>query len=447
MRPTVPARTRVLIMGAAGRDFHNFNTVFRDRPEYEVVAFTATQIPDIAGRLYPAPLAGPLYPDGIPIVEEWDLPRLIREEAIDEVVFSYSDVSHEHVMHVASRVQALGAGFRLLPPHLTMLKSRKPVISVTAVRTGCGKSPVARHLAALLDAAGLVPGIIRHPMAYGDLAAQAVQRFASLADLTAQHCTIEEMEEYEPHLLAGHRVYAGVDYGRVLALAEAEADVILWDGGNNDLPLIVPDLDLCLVDPHRAGHETGYFPGEANLLRAQVVIITKADSASPAQLDTVRANIRRENPHAVVIESAMPLTADAPQHVRGKRVLVVEDGPTLTHGGMAYGAGVLAARQLGATLVDPRPFAVGSLRHAFAQYPHLGPVLPALGYSPRQIQELAQTLSAAECDAVVIATPVDLSRLMDIPQPVCRVRYEYADRGEPTLAEAVNHWIRSLNGQ
>lgn len=439
------ARTRVLIMGAGGRDFHNFNTVFRDRPQYEVVAFTATQIPDIAGRVYPAALAGSLYPDGIPIVDEADLPRLLKEQAIDEVVFSYSDVSHEHVMHVASRVQALGAAFRLLAPRQTMLRSTKPVISITAVRTGCGKSPVARHVAALLDEAGLRPGIVRHPMAYGDLVAQAAQRFASLADLANQHCTIEEREEYEPHLAAGHRIYAGVDYARVLALAEAEADVIIWDGGNNDLPLIAPDLDIVLVDPHRAGHERSHFPGEANLLRAQVVVITKTDTAGSGQLEAVRAGIRRANPAAIVIESAMPITADAPETVRGRRVLVVEDGPTLTHGGMAYGAGTLAARSLGAReLVDPRPHAVGSIRTAFAQYPHLGAVLPALGYSAHQIAELEQTIAATPCEVVLIATPVDLARILRVDRPVCRVRYEYADRGQPTLGGVVREWLADV---
>ncbi|MEO1766175.1 cyclic 2,3-diphosphoglycerate synthase [Thiobacter aerophilum] len=438
-------RTRVLIMGAGGRDFHNFNTVFRDHPQYEVVAFTATQIPDLAGRVYPAALAGSLYPDGIAIVDEVELPRLIREAAIDEVVFSYSDVSHEHVMHVAARVQALGAGFRLLAPRQTMLCSSKPVISITAVRTGCGKSPVARHVAALLDAAGLRPGIVRHPMAYGDLVVQAAQRFAKLADLSRQHCTIEEMEEYEPHLAAGHGIYAGVDYTRVLALAEAEADVIVWDGGNNDLPLITPDLDIVLVDPHRAGHERSHFPGEANLLRAQVVVITKTDTAQSEQLEAVRASIRRNNPAAIVIESAMPISADAPQHVRGQRVLVVEDGPTLTHGGMAYGAGTLAARRLGAAeLVDARPYAVGSIRTAFAQYPHLGPVLPALGYGMQQIEELEATIAATDCDSVLIATPVDLTRIMRISRPVCRVRYEYADRGQPTLGDVIRQWLADL---
>lgn len=432
-------------MGAAGRDFHNFNTAFRDDPGVEVVAFTAAQIPNIAGRVYPPPLAGTLYPQGIPIRAEDDLAQLIRGQHIDEVVFSYSDVSHDQVMHTASRVLALGAGFRLIAPAVTMLRSHKPVISITAVRTGCGKSPVARHVATLLDQAGLRPGIIRHPMAYGDLVAQTAQRFATLDDLARQHCTVEEMEEYEPHLRAGHIVYAGVDYARVLALAEAEADVILWDGGNNDLPLIAPDLDIVLVDPHRAGHERSYFPGEANLLRAQVVVIAKADSAEPHQLAAVWSGIRQDNPFATVLESAMPITADRPERVTGKRVLVIEDGPTLTHGGMAYGAGVLAARTLGAAeLVDPRPYAVGSIRTAFERYPHIGPLLPALGYGDTQISELAETIRRTPCDAVLIATPVDLRRVMAIGQPVCRVGYEYADRGEPTLTELIKAWIDGI---
>ena len=442
---THATRSRVLIMGAAGRDFHNFNTVFRDDARYEVVAFTAAQIPNIAGRAYPPELAGMLYPQGIPILAEDDLARLLRELRVDDVVFAYSDVSHYHVMHTASRVLAEGAGFRLLAPAATMLRSNKPVVSITAVRTGCGKSPVARHVAARLDAAGLRPGIIRHPMAYGDLVAQSAQRFATLDDLTRQHCTIEEMEEYEPHIRAGHTVYAGVDYARVLAQAEAETDVILWDGGNNDLPLIAPDLDIVLVDPHRAGHEHSYFPGEANLMRAQVIVIAKADSAEPHQIAAVWSGIRQSNPFATVLESAMPVTADRPELVTNKRVLVIEDGPTLTHGGMAYGAGSLAAKQLGAReLVDPRPYAVGSIRAAFERYPHIGPLLPALGYGEQQIRELAETIRRTPCDAVLIATPVDLRRIIAIEQPVCRVGYEYADRGEPTLTELVTAWIGSI---
>lgn len=432
-------------MGAAGRDFHNFNTVFRDDPNYEVVTFTAAQIPNIAGRRYPPALAGALYPQGIPIVAEDDLAHLIRTLDIDEVVFSYSDVSHEQVMHTASQVLAAGAGFRLPSPRDTMLKSSRPVIAITAVRTGCGKSPVARRVAALLDAAGLRPGIVRHPMAYGDLVAQTAQRFATLDDLAREHCTIEEMEEYEPHIRAGHAVYAGVDYAQVLALAEAEADVIVWDGGNNDLPLIAPDLDIVLVDPHRAGHERSYFPGEANLLRAQVAVIAKADSAQPHQIAAVWSGIRQINPFATVIESAMPVTADRPELIAGKNVLVIEDGPTLTHGGMAYGAGALAAKKLGAaTLVDPRPHAVGSIRAAFDHYPHIGPLLPALGYGEQQVEELAETIRRTPCDAVLIATPVDLRRVIAITQPVCRVSYEYADRGEPALAEIINAWIADL---
>jgi predicted GTPase len=436
---------RVVIMGAAGRDFHNFNTVFRDDPSHQVVAFTAAQIPNITGRNYPRELAGRLYPEGIPILDEQDLDALLRDRQVDEVVFSYSDVSHAHVMHTASRVLALGASFRLLGGRETMLKSAKPVVSITAVRTGCGKSPVARHVAALLDAAGLRVGVVRHPMAYGDLVAQTAQRFATLDDLAREHCSIEEMEEYEPHIRNGHTVYAGVDYQRVLARAEAEADVIIWDGGNNDLPLVAPDFDIVLVDPHRAGHERTYFPGETNLLRAQVIIIAKAETAERGQIEAVRASSHKLNPGAKVIESAMPATVDRPELITGKRVLVVEDGPTLTHGGMAYGAGTLVARRLNAReLIDPRPFAVGSIGEAFARYPHIGPLLPALGYGEHQMTELAETIARSGCDTVVIATPVDLRRVIAIDKPTCRVSYEYADRGQPTLAEALAPWITQI---
>lgn len=442
--PTHSRRTRVLIMGAGGRDFHNFNTVFRDRPDYEVIAFTAAQIPNIAGRRYPPELAGELYPEGIAIVEESRVTELIRAHEVDEVVFSYSDVAHETVMHAASLVLAFGASFRLLGSRATELSATRPVISITAVRTGCGKSPVARHIARLLDRRGFKPGIIRHPMAYGDLAAQAVQRFASLADLSRQHCTIEEMEEYEPHIAAGHVVYAGVDYARVLALAEAEADILVWDGGNNDLPLLRPDLDLVLVDPHRPGDESRYHPGEANLLRAQVVIIPKSDSASPAAVSAVRAAVARANPHATLVSAAMPIEVDTPETVRGRRVLVIEDGPTLTHGGMAFGAGLLAARRLEATPVDPRPWAVGSIRTAFERHPHIGPVLPALGYGETQQAELAATIAACPVEAVLIATPVDLRRILALSKPAARVRYEYADLGSPTLAEVLDAWLTRI---
>lgn len=431
-------RTRVLIMGAAGRDFHNFNVVLRDNPHYEVLAFTAAQIPNIADRRYPPALAGAQYPRGIPIVAEDQLEALIVREHVDQVLFAYSDVAHEQVMHIASRVLAQGADFRVLGGRATQLRSRLPVVSITAVRTGCGKSPAARRVAAILHQAGLRVGIVRHPMAYGDLAAQTAQRFATLDDLAREHCTLEEREEYEPHIRAGHVVFAGVDYAQVLALAERDADVLIWDGGNNDLPLLVPDIDIVLVDPHRVGHEHAYFPGEANLLRAQVIVIPKTDSADPAQLARLRASVRAANPGATVIEAAMPMAADRPELVRDARVLVVEDGPTLTHGGMAYGAGTLLARQLGArALVDPRPYAVGSMRDAFARYPHIGPVLPALGYGAAQIAELEATIRAVPCDAVLVASPIDLRRVMTIAQPVCRASYELRETTQPDLAQVM----------
>ena len=434
-------RRRIVIMGAAGRDFHDFNVVFRDDPRCQVVAFTAAQIPGIAGRLYPPALAGPLYPDGIPIVPESELDVLLRREQVHEVVLAYSDLSHEDVMHRASIAGAAGADFRLLGPHATMLHASRPVVSVCAVRTGAGKGPVARHVANLLGAEGLRVAVIRHPMPYGDLAAQAAQRFARLADLEGAHCTIEEREEYEPHLAAGRIVYAGVDCARVLHLAESESDVILWEGGNNDLPFVAPDLEIVLVDPHRAGHERRYHPGETNLLRAHVIVVTKCDTADPREIAAVRASVLDANPSAVVVESAMPPVADRPELVRGKRVLVVEDGPTLTHGGMAYGAGTLVARALGAAeLVDPRPFAVGSIRAALVANPHVGPVLPALGYGDRQLDELAETIGRTPCDTVVVASPVNLARLVVLTRPVCRVTYEYADLGEPTLAQCLRRF-------
>jgi predicted GTPase len=428
----------VLIMGAAGRDFHNFNVVFRDNPRYRVLAFTAAQIPNIEGRYYPPALAGDLYPNGIPIHPEDELETLVDTLKIDQVVFAYSDLSHEAVMHKASRVLARGADFRLLGPHATMLQAGKPVVSVCAVRTGCGKSPAARKIAALLRGEGLRVAVVRHPMPYGDLAKQAVQRFAGLEDLRAADCTIEEMEEYEPHLVSGDLVYAGVDYERILRRAEAEADVLLWDGGNNDWPFYRPDLEIVLIDPHRAGHERTYFPGEVNLLRADVLVITKLDSAGPAQVENLRANIRRANPRAVVVESTMPLSVQEPERITGRQVLVVEDGPTLTHGGMAFGAGVLAARQYGAKeLVDPRPYAVGSLRETFEAYPHIGRLLPAMGYGSRQIRELEETIRKVPCDLVLIATPVDLRRIIAIRQPTCRVTYELEELGHPTLREVL----------
>jgi predicted GTPase len=419
---------KVVIMGAAGRDFHNFNVFFRDNPGYKVVAFTAAQIPNIAGRTYPPGLAGKEYPDGIPIVSENDLEAVIAAHAVDQVIFAYSDLSHEAVMHRASRALAAGADFRFLGPRSTMLRSCKPVISVCAVRTGAGKSPLARKIAAWLRELSLRVAVIRHPMPYGDLAEQAVQRFATLNDIEQAHCTIEEREEYEPHVREGDLVFAGVDYERILRRAESEADAVLWDGGNNDIPFFESDLEIVLVDPHRAGHERRYFPGEVNLLRADVIVITKTDTADPAEVEAVRRTIAAANPGARVVESTMPLALDDASAVRGKRVLVIEDGPTVTHGGMAYGAGVLAAKKFGAAaLVDPRPAAVGSLQETFRANRHLDCLLPAMGYGPEQIHDLEQTINGVDCDLVLIATPVDLRRLITIKKPTCRVQYEFEE--------------------
>ncbi len=427
-------KTKVLIMGAAGRDFHDFNTHFRDRDEYEVVAFTATQIPDIEGRSYPGELAGELYPEGIPIRGEEELEDLIEEAAIDEVVFSYSDVSHEYVMHRASRVLAAGAGFRFISPDVTMLRSSKPVVAVTAVRTGVGKSQTTRRIADVLTGMGKKVVIVRHPMPYGNLAEQAVQRFAEYDDLERHECTIEEREEYEPHLDRGLIVYAGVDYEAILRSAEKEADVVLWDGGNNDLPFYRPDVHITLVDPHRPGHEMRYHPGEANLRRSDVLIINKIETAPPEGVQRVRESIARANPDAVVIDAASPVFVEEFDRIRGARVLVVEDGPTLTHGEMEYGAGVIAAQKYGAAeIVDPRPFVVGSIGDTFEKYPDIGAVLPAMGYSTAQVADLQSTINAADVDLVVIATPIDLRRLIEIDKPAVRVRYELQEIGEPTL--------------
>jgi len=422
--------TNVVIMGAAGRDFHNFNVVFRHNPTYQVVAFTAAQIPNIAGRTYPPELSGGRYPNGIPILPESDLETIIAERDVHQVVFAYSDVSHEYVMHNASRVLAAGADFRLLGLRATMLRSSKPVVSVCAVRTGAGKSPVARKIAEWLRTSGRRVAVIRHPMPYGDLTRQAVQRFAAIDDLDQADCTIEEREEYEPHIMEGQVVYAGVDYERILRQAESEADVILWDGGNNDLPFIESDLEIVLVDPHRAGQERAYFPGEVNLLRADVIVLTKVDTANPNHVEAVHRVIRAANPRASIVESRMPLSVDRPDLVRGKRVLVIEDGPTVSHGGMAYGAGVLAAQRHGAAvLVDPRPFAVGSLHQTFEAYPHLDCLLPAMGYGANQLRDLEQTIKQVDCDLVLIATPVDLRRLISIAQPTARVTYCFEEMG------------------
>ncbi|MBI2361152.1 MAG: GTPase [Deltaproteobacteria bacterium] len=436
------ARTRVLIMGAAGRDFHNFNVVFRGDPTCEVVAFTAAQIPHIEGRRYPPELAGSFYPEGIPICAESELESFIEKREIGQVVFSYSDVSHEHVMHAASRVIARGADFKLLGGRATMLRSTKPVISVCAVRTGCGKSPVARKIAGILRREGLRVGVVRHPMPYGDLSKQIAQRFASFQDMRAADCTIEEMEEYEPHLSKGDVVYAGVDYEKILRLAEAEADIIVWDGGNNDLPFFVPDLEIVLLDPHRAGDELTYFPGEVNFLRAQVFILNKLDTADPEKVSRVRRNIQRFNSKARVIDAAMPVSVEDADKIRGKRVLVIEDGPTLTHGGMSFGAGVMAAGRYGAgELVDPRPFAVGSIRETFEAYPHIGKLLPAIGYGEQQIRDLEETVRRVPCDLVVIGTPVDLRRIVNISQPTARVTYELQELGKPDLEEILRGFL------
>jgi predicted GTPase len=427
---------RILILGAAGRDFHNFNVLFRDNSKYHVAAFTATQIPDIAGRRYPPELAGDLYPAGIPIFEEKDLERLIAEYEIDEVVFSYSDISHQNLMHLASRAVAADVDFWLSGTDCTQIKSSVPVISVCAVRTGCGKSPVSRLVAAELRRQGRKPVVIRHPMPYGDLAKQAVQRFATMEDLDLQQCTIEEREEYEPHLSQGTVVYAGVDYQKILRQAEKEADVILWDGGNNDTPFYVSDLEIVVVDPHRPGHELAYFPGEVNLRRADVIVINKVDTAERRDIETVRQNIKLHNPKAIVLELACKVFVDEPYLVKGRRVLVVEDGPTLTHGEMPYGAGVVAARQCeAAELVDPRPHAVGSIRGTYERYPHLTNLLPAMGYNAIQRHELEETIHRTPCDLVLIATPIDLARVVKIDKPNLRVTYEVEELTKPGLAE------------
>ncbi len=429
---------RVIIMGAAGRDFHNFNVVFRDNPRYRVVAFTATQIPNIEGRVYPPELAGALYPEGIPIYPEAELPRLVREHRVDQVVFAYSDVSHQYVMDRASLALAAGADFRLLGPEATMLQASKPVVAVAAVRTGCGKSQTTRRVARLLQDWGHKVVVVRHPMPYGDLAAQAVQRFATFEDLDRHRCTIEEREEYEPHLRNGMVVYAGVDYERILRQAEAEADVILWDGGNNDVPFFRPDVHIVVADPHRPGHERTYYPGQVNARMAHAFVINKVDTAPPEGVLTVRRNLRALNPQAILIEAASPIFVDDPEAIRGRRVLVVEDGPTLTHGEMAYGAGFVAAQRFGAAeIVDPRPYAVGSIRETYAKYPTTGTVLPAMGYGEAQIRELEATINAADADLVIVATPIDLTRLIRVNKPVQRVRYELQEIGQPTLVDVL----------
>lgn len=430
---------KVIIMGAAGRDFHDFNVFFRDNPDYEVIAFTATQIPNIEGREYPAELAGKLYPDGIPILPESDLEDLIAEHDIDVVFLSYSDLPHEYVMHKASQVLAAGADFSLLGPNNMQLKAKVPVISICAVRTGSGKSQTTRRVADILRKAGKKVVAIRHPMPYGDLKKQICQRFATYEDMDIHKCTIEEREEYEPHIDRGVILYAGVDYGEILSQAEKEADIILWDGGNNDLSFYKSDLHIVVADPHRAGHEACYHPGETNVRMADVVVINKIDTAFPEDIFLLRENIRKLAPHAVIIEAASPQFID--EDIAGKNVLVVEDGPTLTHGGMPYGAGTMAAERMGANLVDPYPFAVGSIKETFDKFEHLGPVLPAMGYGEEQISELEKTINAVECDAVIIGTPIDLTRIISINKPAYRVRYELQEIGKPTLEDVLQKFL------
>jgi predicted GTPase len=429
-------RKKVLILGAAGRDFHNFNLYFRDREEYEVVAFTATQIPDIQGRIYPAVLAGKFYPKGIEILDEADMVDIIHDRKVDLVVFAYSDVTYEYVMHKSALAMAAGANFMLLGANDTMLESKKPIVAVTAVRTGVGKSQTTRRVAEILQGMGKKVVAVRHPMPYGDLAKQAVQRFATYDDLDKHRTTIEEREEYEPHIDAGIVVYAGVDYGAILKEAEKEADVILWDGGNNDISFYKPDIQITLVDPHRPGHELRYFPGEVNLRLADVVIINKIETASPDNIETVRANVFASNPNAIIVDAASPICVENGDQIRGKRVLVVEDGPTLTHGEMKYGAGVVAARKYGAAeMIDPRPFAVGSIAATFEKYPNTGSLLPAMGYGAQQIRDLEATIDRTECDLVISATPIDITRVLQVKKSMLRVGYKLQEIGTPNLED------------
>jgi len=440
-------KKKIIIIGAAGRDFHNFNTYYRDNPDYDVVAFTAAQIPDIAGRNYPPELAGDLYPNGIPIYAEEELEDLIQECDVDECVFSYSDVPYVHVMGVSARVNAAGAAFTLLGPKQTMIKSTKPVIAIGAVRTGCGKSQTTCKIAEILNARGLKVISVRHPMPYGDLAAQKVQRFASLEDLKTHNCTIEEMEEYEPHITRGNVIYAGVDYAAILAAAEADpngCDVILWDGGNNDFPFYQPDLMVTVVDPHRPGHELSYYPGEVTLRIADVAVINKIDSADFAGIQAVRQSIEKVAPKAIVVDAASTIHVDAPELIKGKKVLVVEDGPTLTHGEMTIGAGVVAAHRYGASeIVDPREYAVGKLCETYETYPNIGTVLPAMGYGEQQIQDLSKTIANTPCDTVLVATPIDLGRLIDLHKPNTRVTYALQEIGNPNLDTILDDFLKA----
>lgn len=436
-------RRKIVIVGAGGRDFHNFNTTFRNDDSVRVVAFTAAQIPGIEDRRYPVELAGPLYPEGIPIVPQSQLEELVREEQIDEIVFSYSDVPHESVMHIASQANAWGADFRVLGTRSTCVKSTKPVIAVVATRTGCGKSQTTRRVAEILQAMGKKVVSIRHPMPYGDLRRQGVQRFATLEDMDTHECTIEEREEYEPHVVAGNVIYAGVDYEAIVREAEKEADVILWDGGNNDFSFYQADLTITVFDPHRPGHELSYYPGEVNLHLADVAVINKMETAPPDGIEIVRANVRRYRPDAIIVEGASPVTVSDPSVIRGKRVLVVEDGPTLTHGGMKYGAGIVAAQKHGAAeLVDPRPYLVGELKDTFATYPGIGSLLPAMGYGAQQVKDLEATINGTDCDAVVVATPIDLGRLVKIQKPSVRVEYSLVEIGRPNLTDVLETFFQ-----
>lgn len=438
-------KKKVLIMGAAGRDFHNFNCLYRDNEKYDVICFTATQIPDIEGRIYPASLAGKLYPKGIPIEDEDNIVEIIVKKDLDEVVFSYSDVSYEYLMRKAARVMAAGANFILTGTKATMISSSKPVIAVCAVRTGCGKSQTTRRAAEILKDLGRKVVVIRHPMPYGNLEAQRVQRFATIDDLHRHKCTIEEMEEYEPHINKSIVVYAGVDYHAILREAEQEADVLLWDGGNNDMPFYKPDLMITVVDPHRPGHEISYYPGENNLLLADIIVINKMDSAAPENVEIVRNNIRLNNPGAIVVDAASPIFIDRYDELKGKKVLVVEDGPTLTHGEMKYGAGIVAARKLGVSeIVDPRPYIVGTIAETYRKYPYIGTLLPAMGYSPQQVKDLETSINNTPAEAVIIATPIDLGRFIDIKKPSYRVTYDLQEIGKPDLSDLLIDFVRKF---
>jgi predicted GTPase len=433
---------KTIIMGAAGRDFHNFNMCYRNDPLTKVVAFTATQIPKIEGRVYPAELAGELYPEGIPIKPESELEELAKKEGVTRIVFAYSDVSHEFVMHQASRAHSVGADFVLLGPERTMLKSTKPVIAVCATRTGCGKSQTSRKVTEILSKLGKKVGVLRHPMPYGNLVQQKVQRFATIKDLDIHECTVEEREEYEPYVANGFIIYAGVDYEAILRAAESESDIILWDGGNNDLSFIKPDLEMVVCDPHRVGHEMKYHPGETNLRRATIAIINKADSATPDSIETLKDNIKAVNQDATIIVADSEIFVDEPEKIKNKKVLIIEDGPTLTHGEMSFGAGHVAATRYEASeMVDPRPYAVGSIKEVLTKFSHLGKLVPAMGYFPEQLKDLERTINDIPCDTVIIATPIDLSSIIDIKHPYVRVQYDLAERGSPNMQSVLNDFV------